>query len=182
MSKPDLVSDLKNLSEKDRRQIQQATEMLGPDPERMGFVKNVFWGNLREELVFPYPQVSADETARCDQLLAALDDYLRKEHPTIQIDRDQEIPEWAIRRLFEIGVLGMIIPTEYGGGGFSITSYNRVLERIGYTCGSTAVMVSAHLSIGCGALSLFGTTQQKERYLHRMATEMLSAFCGPPCW
>ena len=177
MSKPDLASDLKNLSEQDRRQIEKATEMLGPDPERMGFVKNVFWGNLREELVLPYPQASADETARCDQLLAAVDDYLRNEHPTIQIDNDQEIPASTIRRLFEIGVLGMVIPTEYGGGGFTITSYNRVLERIGYTCGSTAVLVSAHLSIGCGALSLFGTTKQKELYLPRMATEMLSAFC-----
>ena len=177
MSKPDLVKDLKNVSEKDRRQIEKASEMLGPDPEQMGFVKNVFWGNLREDIVFPYPEVGPEETAQCDQLLAALDDYLRNEHPTIQIDRDQEIPAWAIRRLFEIGVLGMIIPTEYGGGGFGISSYNRILERIGYTCGATAVMVSAHLSIGCGALSLFGTKKQKELYLRRMSTEMLSAFC-----
>ena len=151
--------------------------MLGPDPERMGFVKNIFWGNFREELVFPWPQLSPEETARCDQLLAELDEYLRNEHPTIQIDRDQEIPDWVIRRFFEIGVLGMIIPTEYGGRDLGITSYNRVLERIGYTCGSTAVMVSAHLSIGCGALMLFGNEQQQQRYLPLMATEMLSAFC-----
>ncbi len=177
MPKPDLISDLRNISEKDRRQIEKAREMLGPDPERMGFVKNIFWGNFREELVFPWPQLSPEETARCDQLLAELDDYLRNKHPTIQIDRDQEIPDWVIRRLFEIGVLGMIIPNEYGGRGLGITSYNRVLERIGYTCGSTAVMVSAHLSIGCGALMLFGTEQQKQRYLPRMATGMLSAFC-----
>ncbi len=83
MSKPDLVKDLKNVSEKDRRQIEKASEMLGPDPERMGFVKNVFWGNLREDLVFPYPEVGPEETARCDQLLAALDEYLNNEHPTI---------------------------------------------------------------------------------------------------
>jgi len=175
--KPDVISDLRNISEKDRRQIEQAREMLGPDPERMGFVKNFFWGNFREELVFPWPQVSPEATARCDQLMAELDEYLRNEHPTVQIDRDQEIPEWVIRRLFEIGVLGMIIPTEYGGRDLGITSYNRVLERIGYTCGSTAVLVSAHLSIGCGALMLFGTEQQKQRYLPRMASEMLSAFC-----
>ena len=163
VSKPDLLGDLKNLSEQDRRQIERATEMLGPDPERMGLVKNVFWGNFREELVFPYPEVDAEETARCDQLLAELDEYLRTEHPTIQIDNDQEIPDWVIKRLFDMGVMGMIIPREYDGGGFGITSYNRVLERIGYTCGSPAVMVSAHLSIGCGALALFGTEEAATR-------------------
>ncbi|MHC4908539.1 MAG: acyl-CoA dehydrogenase family protein [Planctomycetota bacterium] len=177
MSNADLSQKLKNVSEKDRKQIEQAQEMLGPDPETMGFIKNLFWGNFREELILPFPEISAEETARCDQLLAGLDDYLRNEHPHVQIDVEQEIPEWAIKRLFELGVMGMIIPEAFGGGGFSITSYNRVLERIGESCGSTAVMVSAHQSIGCGALVLFGTDVQKEQYLPRMATEMLSAFC-----
>ena len=177
MSKPDLAKQLKNVSEKDRKQIEQAQEMLGPDPATMGFIKNIFWGNFREELVFPYPEVSPDETARCDQLLAALDEYLRNEHPTIEIDQNEEIPDWVVKRLFDLGVMGMIIPQQYGGGGFGLTSYNRVLKRIGQTCGSTAVMVSAHQSIGCGAVSLFGTEQQKQQYLHHLANDTLSAFC-----
>lgn len=177
MSEQDLTKQLKNVSEKDRKQIEQAQEMLGPDPDTMGFIKNLFWGRFREELVFPFPEVPADEVARCDQLLAELDAYLLNEHPTVEIDQTQEIPEWARKRLFEIGVMGMIIPQEYGGGGFGITSYNRVLERIGRTCGSTAVLVSAHQSIGCGALNLFGTDEQKKRYLPRMAKDTLSAFC-----
>jgi alkylation response protein AidB-like acyl-CoA dehydrogenase len=143
----------------------------------MGLVKNLFWGNIREDLIFPFPEISAEETARCDQLMAELDEYMRKEHPTIQIDREQETPDWAIKRLFEIGVLGMIIPKEYGGRGFGITSYNRALERIGATCGSTAVLASAHLSIGCSALFLFGNEEQKQRFMPRLATEALSAFC-----
>ncbi len=177
VSQQDISKSLKNISEKDRKQIEQAQEMLGPDPHTMGFIKNIFWGNFREELVFPFPEAPAEEVARCDQLLAALDDYLRNEHPSIEIDATQEIPEWCIKRLFEIGVMGMIIPKEYGGGNFGITSYNRVLQRIGESCGSTAVMVSAHQSIGCGALVLFGTEEQKQKYLHRMANDMLSAFC-----
>lgn len=176
-STPDLAKSLKNVSEKDRKQIEQAQEMLGPDPATMGFLKNIFWGNIREELVFPYPEIGSDETARCDQLLAELDDYLRNVHPHIEIDQKQEIPAWCIKRLFDIGVMGMIIPKEYGGGGFSITSYNRVLSRLGETCGSTAVLVSAHQSIGCGALNLFGTEVQKRRYLPRMSKDTLSAFC-----
>ncbi|MFB0984714.1 MAG: acyl-CoA dehydrogenase family protein, partial [Phycisphaerales bacterium] len=177
MSAPDLAKDLKNVSEKDRKQIQQAQEMLGADPETMGFVKNIFWGHFREDVIFPYPQVSSAETAKCDELLARLDAYLVNEHPAFEIDRDEEIPDWAIKRLFELGVLGMTITEEHGGLGLGITSYNRVLERIGRSCGSTAVLVSAHQSIGCKALMLFGNEEQKVRFLPRMATDTLSAFC-----
>ncbi|WP_408634628.1 acyl-CoA dehydrogenase family protein [Nitrosococcus watsonii] len=66
------------------------------------------------------------------------------------MDQRQEIPAWVIKRLFNRGIMGMIVPREYGGG-FGITSYNRVLFR----------MVSAHQSIGCGAIILFGTEAQK---------------------
>jgi len=177
MTTTDLAKDLKNISEKDRKQIEQAQEMLGPDPSTMGFLKNVFWGNFREELAFPYPTTAADESARCDQLLARLDEYLHKEHPSVEIDQKQEIPVWVIEKLFSLGVLGMTIPREFGGGGFGITSYNRVLERIGRTCGSTAVLVSAHQSIGCKAVMLFGSDDQRQRFLPRMAKDTLSAFC-----
>lgn len=177
MANNQLVDKLKNVSAEDRKQIEQAQEMLGPDPETMGFIKNLFWGNFRQELVFPFPTESDQERARCDELLGRLDTYLRNEHPRIEIDQEQEIPAWAIRKLFDLGVMGMIIPQEYGGGGFSITSYNRVLERIGQTCGSTAVMVSAHQSIGCGAINLFGTQSQKEYWLPKMSKNILSAFC-----
>ena len=128
MSKPNLASELKGVSEKDRKQIEQAQEMLGPDPEEMGHIKNIFWGNVREDLVFPYPEAPADEVARCDQLLAALDDYLKNEHPHFEIDEKQEIPPHAIQRLFDLGVMGMIIPQEFGGGGYGVGSYNRVLH------------------------------------------------------
>jgi len=172
-----MVDKLKGVSEKDRKQIEKAQEMLGADPSEMGFIKNLFWGNFREDLAFPYPEPTPEETARCDQLLAELDDYLRNEHPHHEIDTQQHIPDWCIQRLFDIGVMGMIIPQEYGGGGFSITSYNRALQRIGESCGSTAVLVSAHQSIGCGAIKLFGTEEQKNKFLPRMAKDMLSAFC-----
>ena len=62
MSKPDLIASFKNISARDRTQIAKAQEMLGPDPSRMGFIKSIFWGNFREELVFPFPEVSPDET------------------------------------------------------------------------------------------------------------------------
>ncbi len=171
------LKTLKGVGEKDRKLIEDAEALIGPEPTSMGFVKNMFWGNMREDLLFPYPLCDAQETARCDELLDRLDHYLREEHPSVQIDQEQEIPQWAIQRLFQIGVLGMTIPREYGGLGLGITSYNRVLERIGRSCGSTAVMVSAHQSIGCKAIMLFGTEEQKRKWLPHMAKDWLSAFC-----
>ncbi len=168
---------VKGLTEKDKQMLQGVVEMFGVEPHAMGIIKNFFWGNIREDLLIPYPQADAEETARCDALLEKLDRYLETEHPAVRIDQEQEIPKWVIDRLFEMGVLGMTIPREYGGGGFGITSYNRVLERIGRTCGSTAVLASAHLSIGCKAIALFGSEEQKRRWLPHLASHWLSAFC-----
>ncbi|MEP0545930.1 MAG: acyl-CoA dehydrogenase family protein [Rhodothermales bacterium] len=172
-----ILSNMKGVAAKDQQMIREAETMMGPEPEEMGFIKNMTWGRIREDLVFPYPEVSAAEKAKADALLQRLDDYLKNEHPAIQIDQEEFIPEWAIDRLFEIGVLGMTIPEQYGGLGLGVASYNRVLERIGRTCGSTAVVVSAHQSIGCKALMLFGTEEQKNEYLPKVAREYLSAFC-----
>jgi len=171
------IKKLKGVSEKDAALVAEAESMLGPEPETMGFVKNLFWGNFREDLVLPYPQRSEEEVVACDQLLDQLEAYLKNEHPSIQIDQEQETPDWVFKRLFDMGVLGMTIPKEYGGLGMGITSYNKVLELIGRYCGSTAVGVSAHLSIGCGAIKLFGSEEQKRKWLPKLAREHLSAFC-----
>jgi acyl-CoA dehydrogenase family member 9 len=171
------LKSMKGISAADRELIEQAEEWLGAEPATMGPVKNLFWGNLKNEFYFPYPVQNAREQAECDQLLARLTDYLKNEHPAVAIDQDQEIPRWVVDKLFELGVLGMTIPREYGGLGMGITSYNRVLERIGMYCGSTAVMVSAHQSIGCKAVMLNGNDQQKKAWLPRLAKDWLSAFC-----
>ncbi|MCG3121750.1 MAG: putative acyl-CoA dehydrogenase FadE10 [Phycisphaerales bacterium] len=171
------LKQLKGISAADKKLLEQAEEWLGAEPTKLGAVKNLFWGNIKEDYYFPYPQQDAREQAECDQLLARLDEYLRTEHPAIQIDQEQEIPRWVVDRLFEIGVLGMTISKDYGGLGMGITSYNRVLERIGMYCGSTAVMVSAHQSIGCKAVMLYGNDEQKKKWLPHLAKDWLSAFC-----
>jgi alkylation response protein AidB-like acyl-CoA dehydrogenase len=168
---------MKGVSKADQRMIQDIETMMGPEPQDMGFIKNLFWGRFREDLIFPYPRESEDERAKCDALLAELEDYLEHEHPRMLIDQEEYIPDWCIDRLFEIGVMGMIIPEEHGGLGLGVTSYNRVLELIGRYCASTAVVVSAHQSIGCKALVMFGDERQKKDYLPIVANESLSAFC-----
>ena len=176
MSSPGL-SNLKNVSAQDRRMIEDVETMLGPEPSSMGFVKNLFWGRFRSDLVFPYPVESREERAKCDVLLEELERYMKHEHPRVEIDQEEHIPDWVIRRLFDMGVMGMTVPERYGGLGLGVTSYNRVLETIGRYCGSTSVMVSAHQSIGCKAIMLFGTEAQKDRFLPKVAREYLSAFC-----
>jgi len=168
---------LKNVSEQDRKMIAEIEVMMGPEPEKTGFAKNLFWGRFRNDMVFPYPVESVEERAKCDALLEKLEVYLRDEHPSIEIDQKQYIPEWAIQRLFDLGVMGMTVPEEYDGLGLGITSYNRVLSMIGAYCGSTSVMVSAHQSIGCKAIMLFGSEAQKKEYLPKVARKYLSAFC-----
>jgi len=174
------LKQMKGMSEEDKKMIEQAESLMGSDPGEIGVAKSYFWGRIRSDLLFPYYDIGAespDETAECDRLLAELEDYLKNEHPAIQIDQEQYVPEWVIQRLFSLGVLGMTIPKEFGGLGMGITSYNRVLELIGRYCGSTAVIVSAHQSIGCKAVMLFGTEDQKNAWLPKLAREWLSAFC-----
>jgi acyl-CoA dehydrogenase family member 9 len=168
---------MKHVSAKDRKMIQDIESMMGPDPRELGFVKNLFAGRFREDLLFPYPRESRGEREKCDRLLSELEAYLKNEHPAILIDQEQYVPDWCFERLFALGVMGMTVPEVYGGLGLGVTSYNRVLEMIGSYCGSTAVIVSAHQSIGCKAIMLFGTEEQKTRWLPLVSRTFLSAFC-----
>ncbi len=171
------LSNMKHVSARDRKMIQDIEAMMGPDPREIGFVKNLFAGRFREDLIFPYPKEARGEREKCDRLLEQLETYLRDEHPSIQIDQEECIPEWCFERLFDLGVMGLTVPEEYGGLGLGVTSYNRVLEMIGSYCSSTAVVVSAHQSIGCKAIMLFGNEDQKARWLPKVSREFLSAFC-----
>ncbi len=172
-----MISKIKGLSEKDRQMIEEADQMIGPDPNEMGPIKNLFWGRIRDDLIFPYPELNEEEKKKNKPLLTQLEAYLKNEHPSVQIDTNEETPEWVLKRLFDMGVMGMTISKEYGGLGLGVTSYNQVLQRIGARCASTAVIVSAHQSIGCKALMLYGTSEQKRKYLPMLATKSLSAFC-----
>ena len=93
------------------------------------------------------------------------------------IDREADIPASVIEGLADLGVLGMAAPVEWGGRGFSQMGYCRIMEVIGGHCASTAVFVNAHHSIGLRALVLFGTPEQKARWLPPLARgEKLAAF------
>ena len=93
-------------------------------------------------------------------------------------DRAGEMPRQFVEELVEAGLFGLVVPEEHGGMGFGSTAYSRCLQEIARHDGSVAVTVGAHSSIGMRGLLLFGTDEQRARFLPRLATgELIAAFC-----
>ena len=141
------------------------------------FVAELFMGRLERDLVFPFPEQPEADRRIGDEFLAKVAAFLKEHVDPDEIDRTREIPAHVIERLARLGCFGMKIPKEYGGLGLSYTNYNRVITLIGSYCGSTTVWLSAHQSIGAPQpLMLFGTEEQKRKYLPRLASGTISAF------
>jgi butyryl-CoA dehydrogenase len=92
------------------------------------------------------------------------------------LDESGEFPWEVLRAMARLGFMGLNIPEAYGGAGADHLSAAILLEEIGRGCGSTGLIVAAHLGLGCGPLSLFGTDEQKRRWLAPLAQgEMIGA-------
>jgi acyl-CoA dehydrogenase family protein 9 len=139
--------------------------------------KLLYSGLLETEHVFPYPKADASEESAVDDLLVKLRSFCEKEIDPDRIDRQSDIPSTVIRGLGDMGILGLTIPEEFGGLGRTQYAYCRAMEQLAGHCGSTALLVNAHQSVGLKALLLFGTEKQKARWLRPLATgEKLAAF------
>src|SRR3989441_486263 len=160
-----------------QKEIQQAEELLFAGPQALGFVKGLFAGHFVSDWVMPYPRIAATEQPRIDKTLSELRQFLEQHLDPAEIDRQADIPRDVIDGLGKVGVLGATAPTEFGGRGFSQMANCRILEEIGRRCASTCVFVNAHHSIGIRALLLFGTHEQKQKWLPKLVTgEQLGAF------
>jgi alkylation response protein AidB-like acyl-CoA dehydrogenase len=138
----------------------------------------MFFGRLKMEEIMPYPRQDQQESAQTAALIQRVGEFLTQNVDPDQIDAQERIPQQVIDGLGKLGVLGMTVPREYGGGAFSHTAYCRVLERIARHCGSTAVVVGAHQSIGLKAVVLLGSDRQKQTWLPDLASgKKLAAFC-----
>jgi alkylation response protein AidB-like acyl-CoA dehydrogenase len=158
-------------------QMKQAEELLFSGPPREGFAKALYRGQFRGDLVFPYPRLPENKKETVENAVAAVRVFAASRIDAATIDREADIPRSVIDGLGELGVLGMTAPAEFGGRGFSQQGYCRIMEVIGGHCSSTAVFVNAHHSIGIRALVLFGTTEQKARWLPALTRgEKLAAF------
>ena len=95
-----------------------------------------------------------------------------------QWDRDGALPPDVVKELGELGFLGMMVPAELGGSYTDYVAYALAMEEIAAGCASCATLVSVHNSVGCGPILQYGTDEQKDRYLRRLATgETIGAFC-----
>ncbi|MBI4353390.1 MAG: acyl-CoA dehydrogenase family protein [Candidatus Omnitrophica bacterium] len=141
------------------------------------FVGDLFMGKVRWDLLFPFPEQDENDRKIGDEFLEKLENFLKTQVDADAIDRTGVLPDSVVKGLNELGCFGLKIPKEYGGLGFSQTNYNRAVAMVASHCGSTAVLLSAHQSIGVPQpLKLFGTPEQKKKYLPLFAKGAISAF------
>ncbi len=149
------------------------------DPDHHpSFTKGVFLGEIREELVFPFPVLAPDEREALGMILGSFRAFAGDTIDSHQLDAEGTFSDAVRLGLHELGLMGMNIPEEHGGFGASSKVFNRVFGEIGAVDPALAVYFGAHQSIGCKAITLFGTEAQKQRWLPRCATgEIVAAFC-----
>src|SRR5579859_557251 len=94
-----------------------------------------------------------------------------------EVDRDHRFPEEALTGAREAGLMGVLIPKEYGGAGLDAIAFTLCIEELAHACASTAVIIDVHTSVGSEPVLLFGTEEQKRQWLPRLAAgELLGAF------
>ncbi len=161
----------------DENQKKLAEELLFGEEKKPGFAKMLYFGVFDSEKVFPFPRLKEEEGQKVDELLEKVNAFAEKEIDADAIDRQAAIPPRVIQGLAEMGILGMTVPEEFGGLGMSQTAYCKVMETLVQKCVSTALYVNVHQSIGLKSLLLFGTDEQKKRWLKPLAHgEFTAAF------
>jgi acyl-CoA dehydrogenase family protein 9 len=151
---------------------------LANPEENPSFIKGLFLGQIREDLVFPFPKLGAEEQESLSAILDAFRSFAKDHVDARRNDRDGRFPEEMRQGFHSLGLMGLNIPEGYGGFGASAKVFNRVFGEIGATDAALAVYFGAHQSIGCKGITLFGTEAQKQRWLPRCASgEMVAAFC-----
>ena len=160
-----------------REALELAEAARDPLEDRGSFASNLFVGRYDFDRIYPYPAQSAEDRAAGEEFLQKLESYLREHVDPDEIDRTGEIPPENFKGLAEIGAFGIKVPKKYGGLGLSQCNYGRAAVLLGSWDGNVAALVSAHQSIGVAQpLLLFGTEEQKQKYLPRVAGGEISAF------
>jgi len=141
------------------------------------FVAKLFEGGFPFNLIHPFPEQSPEDKKIGDEFIAKLETFLKENLDPDEVDRTGIIPDAVYDGLARMGCFAMKISKKHGGLALSRTNYNRAIGLVATYCGSTAVLLSAHQSIGVPQpLELFGTPEQKEKYLPRFAKKYISAF------
>src|SRR6266487_2456690 len=171
------VIDTSKMAKGQREALELAEAARDPLEDRGSFASNLFIGRYDFDRIYPYPAQSAEDRAAGEIFLRKLENYLREHVDPDEIDRTGEIPPENFKGLAEIGAFGIKVPKKYGGLGLSQCNYGRAAVLLGSWDGNVAALVSAHQSIGVAQpLLLFGTEEQKQKYLPRVAGGEISAF------
>src|SRR5215207_6401064 len=141
------------------------------------FGKELFLGNLRLDLIHPQPKLAPEAVEKGERFLQRLRAFLTENVDPLEIERESKIPHAAVDGLKKLGALGMKVPETYGGLGLSQVYYNKALALAGTWHASLATLLSAHQSIGVAEpLMLFGSEEQKRKWLPLVAKDHISAF------
>ena len=156
-----------------RRVAEEARESEWKAPS---FLKQIFLGNFRLDLVHPFP-AAPPERPEFRAFMDKLERFLVEEVDSDAIDRDGKIPPRVVQGLAALGAFGMKISKEYGGLGLTQREYGEAMKLITSRDGNLVTLLSAHQSIGVPQpLKLFGTKEQKKKYMPRLAAGAVSAF------
>ncbi|MGC4862915.1 acyl-CoA dehydrogenase family protein [Micromonospora sp. DT41] len=170
-----LPEEAGQVSEKEARQVAEAARESTWD--RPSFGKELFLGRFRLDLIDPWPRSDPDDEARAEDFLGRFRDFLASEVDGQAIERDASISDSVFHGLADLGAFGMKIDRKYGGLGLSNLHYCRALMLAGSVSPAIGALLSAHQSIGVPQpLKMFGTAEQKQRFLPRLAAGEVSAF------
>jgi hypothetical protein len=161
-----------------QRAALEMTEAARDDRERnTGFAASIFDGAVDSSTLLPFPRQSLEDLDQGDAFLHQMQEFLETHTDPDAIDRNGEIPDEVLQGLAKLGAFGIKIPVKLGGLGLSQTNYSRTAMLLGGHCGNLAALLSAHQSIGVPQpLLMFGTEEQKARFLPRCARGEISAF------
>jgi alkylation response protein AidB-like acyl-CoA dehydrogenase len=163
------------ISEREAREVAEAAREQ--DWRKPSFAKELFLGRFRLDLIHPHPMPTGEATRRGEEFLAKLREFCETKIDGALIEREARIPDEVINGLRELGALGMKIDPKYGGLGLTQVYYNKALALVGSANPAIGALLSAHQSIGVPQpLKQFGTDEQKEKYLPRLARSDISAF------
>jgi alkylation response protein AidB-like acyl-CoA dehydrogenase len=172
---PDRKVSPQTVTEADAREVAEAArekEWVKPS-----FVRELFLGKLRMDLIHPIPDPDPVARERGEAFMREMRSYLENEVDGLEIERTGKVPEEVVEGLRQRKAFGMKIPLEYGGLELSQTMYGRAIAMISTYSSALGVLLSAHQSIGVPQpLKMFGTPEQKKKYLPQFVNGAISAF------
>ncbi len=153
-------------------------DAAAPLPEQ-SVAKSLFGGKILHTNVFPFPSLQAADLEVLEPVIDAVQAFMSDHTEDFKRwDVEAEQPAEFIQQLRELGLFGLIIPEEHGGLGLSNSAYARVLSQTSRHDSSVSLTIGAHSSIGMKGILLYGTAEQRARYLPRLASgELIAAFC-----